>query len=366
MRAALLRKYSIDLVREAARAGAGEIILAPIRSEDTQREIVAAERASAERYPGGVICSVFSTIPGAGVTTISAGLAVALQSKFRKSVVVVGLDLQKNDLAMVLDARGDAALADLCDDRKEFSVHELLRTLRRHRSGVHVLAASRRIELNGSIQPSALASILRVLRQLFDFVIVDCGSQINFLAEHAWRLSEFLFFVLDQSRGSARAAWRFLHSLTARGAVAPDPSLILNRFDGRSPVTEDSIRTSIAAWQFLDALEIARCTEGNGASAFGIRKDFRELEQCGRLLHRVIMKPFFAILDEERIWATRIVTPGPRSSRRGLSMRRSNGIDAMARKLAEDLTCNATHHYPLICTPSLRQRHAHFVWAGQQ
>jgi Flp pilus assembly CpaE family ATPase len=154
-RAALLRNHSTDLVRD-------------------------------ERFPGGVICSVFSTVPGAGVTTITAGLAVALETNSGKSIVVVDLDLQTDDLSMVLKVRGDATLADLCDGRKEFSMHALLRALRRHRSSVHVLAASRRIELNGSIQPSALASTLRALRQLLDFVSIDCGSRIKLLAKNAW------------------------------------------------------------------------------------------------------------------------------------------------------------------------------------
>ena len=57
---------------------------------------------------------------------------------------------------------------------------------------------------------ATVGATLDLMRQLFDFVIVDCGTHIDANTVAAWERSSHLFYVLDQSIGAARCAWRFV------------------------------------------------------------------------------------------------------------------------------------------------------------
>ena len=56
----------------------------------------------------------------------------------------------------------------------------------------------------------AIGNVIEIMRQLFDYVIVDCGTHIDATKVAAWERSQHLFYVLDQSIGAARCAWRFV------------------------------------------------------------------------------------------------------------------------------------------------------------
>src|ERR1700691_3058385 len=77
------------------------------------------------------------------------------------------------------------------------------------------------------------------MRQLFDFVIVDCGTHIDEKSVAAWERSNFLFYVLDQSIGAARCAWRFVDLVGRLGLTGGEPNFILSRSPPGHPIPED-------------------------------------------------------------------------------------------------------------------------------
>ena len=79
------------------------------------------------------------------------------------------------------------------------------------------------------------------MRQLFDFVVVDCGGYIDENAVAAWERSDHLFYVLDQSIAAARCAWRFVDLFGRLGLSGVEPNFILSRFVPHHPITEEQI-----------------------------------------------------------------------------------------------------------------------------
>src|SRR5208282_1592754 len=85
-----------------------------------------------------------------------------------------------------------------------------------------------------------------LLRQLFDFVIVDCGTHIDEKSVAAWERLNFLFYVLDQSIGAARCAWRFVDLVGRLGLAGIEPNFILSRFVPNHPISEEQLSHTLA------------------------------------------------------------------------------------------------------------------------
>jgi Flp pilus assembly CpaE family ATPase len=81
--------------------------------------------------------------------------------------------------------------------------------------------------------------------QLFDFVVVDCGSYINENVVAACEAADQIFYVLDQSLESVRGAWKFMELLERLGTSAVEPKFIINRFVARHPITEERIASTL-------------------------------------------------------------------------------------------------------------------------
>jgi pilus assembly protein CpaE len=244
---ALLGGRSPVLMKRVLRAGADELLFLPLDPGDATRALlkISEARWRADRRDGGVICSLTSIVGGVGVTTIAANLALALHHEFHKRVALVDLDLQSGGLAVQLNLEPEVTMLPLIRlDRKLDSI-QLESALTKHASGLYVLAAPKRIEEGDLVSDLTVATVLDLMRQLFDFVIVDCGDHIDENVVAAWERSEHLLYVLEQSIVAARCAWRFLDLFDRLGLGALEPRFILNRYRASHPIGEKQIETTL-------------------------------------------------------------------------------------------------------------------------
>jgi pilus assembly protein CpaE len=122
------------------------------------------------RAPGRVV-TVFSSKGGCGKTFLSTNLAVAL-GRTGAEVALVDLDLHFGDVAIMLhlfpshtiyDAAQNPAMDAL--SMKSFLTH--------HDSGIWTLVAPTEPTIADTISPATIASILKLLRSAFDYVVID-------------------------------------------------------------------------------------------------------------------------------------------------------------------------------------------------
>ncbi|MGH7906413.1 MAG: hypothetical protein ACREP6_07270, partial [Candidatus Binataceae bacterium] len=62
----------------------------------------------------------------------------------------------------------------------------------------------------------------------------------------AWERSADVLYVLDQSIGAARCAWRFLELFNKLGIRNAELRFVLNRFDPHHPISEKQIAHTLA------------------------------------------------------------------------------------------------------------------------
>jgi pilus assembly protein CpaE len=182
-----------------------------------------------------------STVGGVGVTSLAGNLALALRYTFNKRVAVVDLDLQSGGMAVFLNLEPERTIMQLCEGDRRLDSIQLESSLTKHPSGIYLLAAPKRIEDSELVSEKTIGAVLELMRQLFDFVVVDCGGYIDENAVAAWERSDHLFYVLDQSIAAARCAWRFVDLFGRLGLSGVEPNFILSRFVPHHPITEEQI-----------------------------------------------------------------------------------------------------------------------------
>jgi len=246
---ALLHDRSPDLMKRVLRAGADELLFLPLDPGDATRallKISETRRREEVHVGGGTIVSLVSLIGGTGVTSLAANLALALRYAFDKRVAVVDLDLQTGGLSVFLNLEPERTIMTLTEGTRKLDSIQLESALSKHASGIYLLAAPKRIEDSELVSDATVGATLDLMRQLFDFVIVDCGTHIDSNTVAAWERSSHLFYVLDQSIGAARCAWRFVDLVGRLGLQGIEPNFILSRFVPGHPITEDQLSHTLA------------------------------------------------------------------------------------------------------------------------
>ncbi|MBK8905073.1 MAG: response regulator [Anaerolineaceae bacterium] len=212
-----------NYLRRAMMAGArdfltkpfgGDELVAAIRRVHDKRPTVSATPARQARQvsstvpvepmalPEGNVIAVYSPKGGAGCTTTAINLAVALARRGRRTILVDG-SLQFGDVSVMLNMKAMTSIADLSDRGSELD-QELISSISQvHRSNLNVLLAPPRPEMADVVTEENIKQLLAVLKESFDFIIVDTTSY----------LSEKTLAILDQADKIVLIAQQNLSSL---------------------------------------------------------------------------------------------------------------------------------------------------------
>jgi pilus assembly protein CpaE len=237
---ALLSEESPVLMRRVLRTGADEVLVLPLVQDNLMSPLLKVREALRrnERRAGGKIFSVASLGGGVGVTTLCVNLGVALQGADGARVVLVDLDLQAGDLSDRFGAEPDRGIIALARLHHKPDSRSLEAALTKHASGLYVLGAPARIEDAAEVSETMVGNLLEALRQLFDYVVIDCGAHVNENSIAAWERSHELLYVIEQSVGAAHHAGRFLELFPRLGIDGIEPRLVLNRYRPGHPIDE--------------------------------------------------------------------------------------------------------------------------------
>jgi pilus assembly protein CpaE len=165
-----------DLVRFALDAGIADVLTLPTGPEATLFSIEKAARGArhdeALDGPGHVV-TVFSPKGGSGKSVVSTNLASAAAAFGRRRTLLVDLDLQFGDSAIMLGLQPRSTLRELLANLSDLDAEKLEVYTEAHESGVRVLSAPLNPEDAELVSEEAIRALLEVARTAYDLVVVD-------------------------------------------------------------------------------------------------------------------------------------------------------------------------------------------------
>ena len=179
------RRVDTSVLADAMRAGVFEVVeernvteltAAVARSGELARalrETVGGGGADSEGTSRGTLVTVFSAKGGCGKTTVATNLAAALADGGRREVCLVDLDLAFGDVAIALQLFPAHTIADAVPLAASLDIQGLSSLLTPHSPGLTTLVAPIEPGHAESIPASLVTAILDLLKQQFDYVVVD-------------------------------------------------------------------------------------------------------------------------------------------------------------------------------------------------
>ncbi|PKM82420.1 MAG: histidine kinase [Firmicutes bacterium HGW-Firmicutes-14] len=230
-----------EYLKKAMVAGAREYMVKPFSTDelvDTIRKVYDFEQKrrvqlsepsivrELQRDPQ--VVAIFSTKGGVGRTTIATNLAVSLAEETRQRVVIIDLDLQFGDVAVLLNVVPKRTITELIQDINQMDPELMESYLITHPTGVKVLPCPTRPEYAELITGAHVEKILGILKQSYDYIIIDTPPLFHETTLTALDLCHQILLIVSldlPTIKNVKLGLEVLDSLHLKGKV----KLVLNR-----------------------------------------------------------------------------------------------------------------------------------------
>jgi pilus assembly protein CpaE len=167
---------SSALLEDALDADVADVLLLPQLTENVVFAVRKAGHAGRRQGKGrgdGRIITVFSPKGGTGKTVTATNLATSFAKYGGKRTLLLDLDLQFGDAAIMLGIEPEKTIQDLVVAPGELDPEKLAGYTTRHSSGLDVLPAPIRPEDAELVTEQKLSRLLEVAKESYDVIVVD-------------------------------------------------------------------------------------------------------------------------------------------------------------------------------------------------
>lgn len=255
-----------DYLRRAMLAGAREYLIKPFTGDELAGsirhvfELSADKRARlsaaltppapqpvlpAEPVASGQLISIFSPKGGVGKTTIATNLAIGLKTMTGKKVALVDCNLAFGDVGVMLNLPNRSTIADLIPNIHAMDIELLDRIMVDHGTGVRVLLAPPRPELAELVTPDHLKAITTLLKQNYDYVVVDTLQSFEDLMLAILDLSDRIILLTTLEMPAIKNIKLFLEVAEALRYSREKLMLVINRADSSGGIQVEDVEQNI-------------------------------------------------------------------------------------------------------------------------
>ena len=221
-----------DYLRRAMLAGARDFLMKPfsgdelitaIRRVHDSRPIVAAPpptfpTGTGAATPGhkapapvreGQIILVFSPKGGSGCSTVAVNMAVALSQADHHTLLVDG-SLQFGDVAVMLNLKPASSIVDLVERSSDLEPDLISSIAQPYSPNLKVLMAPPRPEMAELVQESHVKQFLKMMRQMYEFIVIDTSSSLSEVALAMMDEADRIVVIAQQNLPSLKNVSRFI------------------------------------------------------------------------------------------------------------------------------------------------------------
>ncbi len=243
---------SPELILEAMQAGVTEYVGKPLAKEPLDAAIERVLRKSGReaqrvsKQPGHMLM-IFSAKGGTGSTTTAVNLATEMHRLTRKRTLLVDLDLELGESALVMGVQPRFSLVDLVRNFHRVDSRLLASYIERHETGVEILSAPYQPADYEAVSTDRIKQVLQFLKQHYDYIVVDSPKTFTPAAMGAFEEADRVYLLTTADIPSLRNLTRCIQLIRSFGRRRGDDWLrvIVNRFEPNQVVTAAEIEKTL-------------------------------------------------------------------------------------------------------------------------
>jgi pilus assembly protein CpaE len=230
-----------DLVVRAMRAGAREFLRLPLEPgamADALTQISARRKAAhSSQKADGELFVFLGAKGGAGVSTLACNFAVAIAEESNKNTLLIDLNLPLGDAAINLGIKAKYSTIDALQNSARLDSSYLSNVLVRYSAFLSVLAAPTELTPYEASK-EAFDRLLRVVRQEFDYVVVDAGLRLDLQRTALFDKSATIYLITQVGIPELRNANRLIARFSED--ESPNLEIVINRYESGAMGIPDS------------------------------------------------------------------------------------------------------------------------------
>jgi pilus assembly protein CpaE len=185
--------------------------------------------------------TVFSPKGGVGTTTIATNLAISLHRSLKEDVLLIDGKHLFGDVALYLNLRTGNSITDLIAHVGILDQRLIKQVVVKHISGIHVLPSPNVIAEAQGIRPETLFKVIQSLQQVFPYIIIDGGNNLNENTVTYMDSSDKILLVLNSDLASMRDVRKFMEVAATLSYPKDKTVLILNLTGRKADVKREEI-----------------------------------------------------------------------------------------------------------------------------
>ena len=188
---------------------------------------------------------IFSSKGGTGKSFIATNLAIDLYNQTKKRVVLVDLNYQSGDIALILDIVPRHTFYDITSIINQLDTEMLSSFLTQHSSGVKILPAPVDPTQSESISTKATVKILDTLAKICDYMVIDAPSNFSENTLALLEKIDFLCMVASMDVPSIKNLKVALEVVDQLKFPEENILIIINRANTKVGITTDEIEDTL-------------------------------------------------------------------------------------------------------------------------
>ena len=238
-----------DLV-EYLRLGINDYLKQPLDPKEFEKVLDRGECWGMKNVPGSPrethqVFSFFSCKGGVGLSVAAVNLAAGIARKKSARVLVADFVLQHGNIAELLDLTPKYTLLDLSENLERLDANLIENSVQRHPSGIYVLPCPKHPEESEIFLTKETGDILKTLKGMFHYVILDVGHELNTTTLSCLDASDKIFLVTTPDLPSLCNAKIALRTFKKLGYKDGKVQLVLNRWHMKGEIDENAVEKSL-------------------------------------------------------------------------------------------------------------------------
>lgn len=228
-----------EYLRRAMMAGAKNYLTKPFTGDELihavkdaysrDRKVREVKRMKAGIKEPGKVIAVFSGKGGVGKTTVATNLAAVLAARPATRVAVVDANIQFGDVALVMNVLPRSTIADVTAEKDQLEDKVLSAYMTAFTDSLHVLAAPLQPEQAERVTGLLVGAVLKLLRDSYDFIIVDTASNFSEVSIAALDAADTVLLVAALDLPAVKNSKLSLEVMQSLGYPDEKVRLVLNR-----------------------------------------------------------------------------------------------------------------------------------------